>query len=403
MKPHIIGHVDADCFYVSCERVRDRRLEGKPVGVLGNQGACVIARSYEMRPYGVKVGMPIWKAKQLCPEGVYIKRDFQWYEIISRQMQEILHTLSDTVEYYSVDESFVDFGVFSGDLQQLASHIQEKTLKEVGVPVSVGIATTRTLAKIASEKNKPMGTQVVRMEDLKNFLSQCSPAEIPGIGRKLIQRIGHLKTIADYINEPQENIRRLLHKPGEELWYELQGVSLYPIRAKRPERKVISRGGSIWGHHTDRWYIWGFLIRNLERFVNQLIKEEIEINELTLLLVTSQGLTFKGVEKLPDYTNAYSWLMKGLQSIFQKTFRPGSTYSYVHIIAGNLRPALKKQLNLFVEEDEKQKQLFLVKQKLNQKYGPFTVRSGATAHVPQVFEDETSNYEICDIDGKICF
>ena len=404
MNQNIIGHIDADCFYVSCERVRDPRLIGKPVGVLGNQGACVIARSYEMRPTGVKVGMPIWQCRKLCPDGIYIKRDFHWYEILSKQMQDILHDFSDTVEYYSVDESFVDFGQFPEEesaeityskMQKLALQIQQRILKEVKVPVSVGISITRTLAKMASEKNKPFGTQIVDKDHLQEFLANCSPDEIAGIGRKLIKRIPHLKTTLDYINEPRENIKKLLHKPGEEFWYELQGISLLKIKSVRPERKVLSRGGSIWGWYKDPGYIWGFLVRNLERLALQLSKEELEICDLTLILITSEGPTLKATFNFPDYTNNYFLLLSTLKKAY--------TYGYVHIIATNLRSTAHKQLNLFPEENLQQQKLLKLKYDLNQKYGNFTIRSGATAYVPAVFADETSNYEICDIDGKICF
>src|SRR5947209_14027539 len=81
-----VGHLDADCFYVSAERVRDPFLLGKPVGVLGNQGACVIAKSYEMKKAGVRTGEPIWEAAKKCPLGIYIKRDFRWYEVLSRRL-----------------------------------------------------------------------------------------------------------------------------------------------------------------------------------------------------------------------------------------------------------------------------------------------------------------------------
>jgi hypothetical protein len=83
-----IGHLDADCFYVSAERVRNFLLRENPVGVLGNQGACVIAKSYEMKATGVKTGIPIWDALKLCPNGIYVKRDFRWYEVLSRLMLE---------------------------------------------------------------------------------------------------------------------------------------------------------------------------------------------------------------------------------------------------------------------------------------------------------------------------
>src|SRR5437870_7875710 len=101
-----IGHVDADCFYVSAERVRNLSLCAKPVGVLGNQGACVIAKSYEMKAAGVQTGMPIWEAVKRCPQGVYVKRDFRWYEVLSRLMLEVVRTFSPAVEYYSIDEFF---------------------------------------------------------------------------------------------------------------------------------------------------------------------------------------------------------------------------------------------------------------------------------------------------------
>ena len=103
-----IGHVDADAFYVAAERVRYAHLVGMPVGVLGNQGACVIAKSYEMKAQGVKTGMPIWEAQKLCPDGLYVKRDFRWYEVLSRLMLDTVRDLSPKVEYYSIDEFFFD-------------------------------------------------------------------------------------------------------------------------------------------------------------------------------------------------------------------------------------------------------------------------------------------------------
>ena len=104
----LILHVDADCFYVSCERVRYPHLIGEPVGVLGNQGACVIARSYELKKKGVTVGMPIWEAKKLCHDAIFIKRDFLWYEVLSLEMQKILKSYGEDLEFYSIDESFMN-------------------------------------------------------------------------------------------------------------------------------------------------------------------------------------------------------------------------------------------------------------------------------------------------------
>jgi len=117
----LIAHLVADCFYISAERVRDRFLLGKPVGVLGNQGACVIAKSYELKARGVKTGEPIWDAVKKCPEAVFIKRDFEWYEVVSRQMLGIVRHWSPEVEYCSIDEFF--FSVRSEDPLSFAQRV----------------------------------------------------------------------------------------------------------------------------------------------------------------------------------------------------------------------------------------------------------------------------------------
>src|SRR4051812_37952314 len=132
-----IGHLDADCFYVSAERVRDECLRALPVGVLGNQGACVIAKSYELKATGVATGEPIWEAVRKCPDGVYLKRDFRWYEVLSRMMLACVRELSPRVEYYSIDEFFFLAVPPRGkDCQETAALIRDRVLEAVRVPVT---------------------------------------------------------------------------------------------------------------------------------------------------------------------------------------------------------------------------------------------------------------------------
>src|SRR3982750_2726135 len=120
-----LGHLAAACFYIPGEGVRNAFLLGKPVGVLGNQGAFVIAKSYEMKASGVKTGEPIWEALVKCPQGVYVKRDFRWYEVLSRKMLEGGHEFSPRVEYYSIDEFFFEASPLGGrTMQQTAEYIR---------------------------------------------------------------------------------------------------------------------------------------------------------------------------------------------------------------------------------------------------------------------------------------
>ncbi len=182
-----VGHLDADCFYVSAERVRDEFLRGKAVGVLGNQGACVIAKSYEMKMAGVKTGAPIWEALVKCPAGVYVKRDFRWYEVLSRLMLEIVREVSPRVEYYSIDEFFFQAIPRRGQgFDELAASIRDRVMERLGVPVTVGIARTRTLAKLISDTAKPFGAKAVLDPSAESvLLTDLAVTEITGIaGRR---------------------------------------------------------------------------------------------------------------------------------------------------------------------------------------------------------------------------
>src|ERR1044071_5307199 len=133
--PSAGAHLDAGGFYVSAERVRDRFLLDKPVGVLGNQGACVIAKSYEMKAAGVKTGTPIWDAVRLCPDGVYLKRDFRWYEVLSRRLLAAVREFSPAVEYYSIDEFFFQAVPYRDlSLQETAEALRDHVLQAVRVP-----------------------------------------------------------------------------------------------------------------------------------------------------------------------------------------------------------------------------------------------------------------------------
>jgi nucleotidyltransferase/DNA polymerase involved in DNA repair len=266
----MIGHVDADCFYVSAERVRHRRLHGLPVGVLGNHGACIIAKSYEMKAAGVKTGMPIWEAAPICPDGVYVKRDFRWYETLSRQMLAIVKELSPRVEYYSVDESF--FTVRDASLE-VAQGLQRELLRRVGVPVSVGIAPTKTLAKLIGNSVKPFGCGVVlNNHERKQLLEGLPVAEITGIARRNARKLAGygIATCDQLAGADRAFVRWLLTKTGEELWWELNGTPVKPVQVARPEHKFVSRGGSIGRASRDPDRVAGFVVRNVERLVEAL-------------------------------------------------------------------------------------------------------------------------------------
>jgi DNA polymerase V len=401
----LYAHADADCFYVSCERVRNPRLIGKPVAVLGNQGACVIAISYEMKAAGVQVAMPIWKAKKICPEGIFIKRDFRWYGLLSHAMQDIFNQYSDQVEYYSIDESFMLFDLDFDEAKEVANNMQKHMLKATGLPISVGFARTRTLCKLASKRNKPFGTLSINEKNREAILKNTDVQTVNGIGRRLAERAHALgiQTAWDYAQMPREVIKRVFHKPGETIWYELQSHAVLGVNPAPSERKVVSRGGSIWGHYEDPAYIWGFLIRNLERFLTCLWDNSLEVAKITTVLRTSDGQEFKHTEPLPDFTSDQAPIMAALRKGFDAAYRKGHTYSRVHIVGEPVHSLNGKQLNLFTGEDLRSYKIKEIKTDINKRFGLFTLRNATSANAVDVFKDKISDFEIVDVKDKHLF
>ncbi|HUG20306.1 MAG TPA: hypothetical protein VMM56_15075 [Planctomycetaceae bacterium] len=218
-----IGHLDSDCFYVSAERVRFPALRKIPVGVRGNQGACVIAKSYELKAAGVKTGMPIWDARKLCPDAVFVKRDFRWYEVLSRKMLDVLADVSPLVEYYSIDEMFFEASelprVFGGSMQQATETLQQRMKVEVGVPVSIGIARSKTMAKLGSDTAKPYGVRVLHdLTDAERraFLIAIPVGELCGVGRKSEQKLAAhgITNCRQFIEAKSSFIQKLLTITG---------------------------------------------------------------------------------------------------------------------------------------------------------------------------------------------
>ena len=293
MSQPLIGHVDSDCFYVSAERVRYEFLSGVPVGVLGNQGACVIAKSYEMKAAGVKTGEPIWEAIAKCPDGLYVKRDFRWYEVLIRAMLAIVRDVSPKVEYYSIDEFFFVAVPPKGQTPlDYARAIRDQIMEATRVPATVGIARSRTLAKLISDTAKPFGASAVTDQAAERSLLERLPVtEITGIAGRREKKLmpWGIRTCLDLANADRRLVRELLTATGEALWWELNGDPVTPIHPRRPLHKVISRGGSF-GEASDRPdVVWAWLVRNVERLIEELHYHEVRTAHISVWLGYRDG------------------------------------------------------------------------------------------------------------------
>ncbi|QDV36353.1 DNA polymerase Y family protein [Tautonia plasticadhaerens] len=401
-----VGHVDADAFYVAAERVRYAHLAGMPVGVLGNQGACVIAKSYEMKATGVGTGMPIWDAMKLCPEGIYVKRDFRWYEVLSRLMLETMRELSPRVEYYSIDEFFFEAAKPpAGDYQDYAVLVRDRLMDRIRVPVTVGIARTRTLAKLISDTAKPFGALAILDKAAEESLLAARPVtDVTGIAGRREKRLlpWGIRTCLDLAKSDRRLIRGLLTASGEALWWELNGDPVIPINAERTPHKVISRGGSF-GDPTDKPdVLWAWLVRNLERMVEELLYHRVLAGRVAVWVGYRDGHAGEGRATLEVPTDRFDVLLDTFRPCLRRAWVPRALASRMHLFAEDLRPHTPRQLGLFDGLDAEDAAT-AVKQAVNDRHGRFALRSVATLPLGQVYADRANGYDICDVRGKTCF
>ena len=407
----LVAHLDADCFYVSCERVRDLDLRHVPYGVQGNQGACVIAKSYEAKALGVKTGMPIWEAVKCCPDGVYLKRDFRWYEVLSRQLLDLLRTVSPAVEYYSIDEMFFDAGelpgVFSRPLHEASVALQHRVLREIGIPVSMGVSWTKTLAKLVSDTAKPFGCRVLlEDDDIQQFLRTHPVEEISGIGeRSRIKLAAHgIKTCLEFSQADRHLIRKLLTIKGEGMWWELHGTLIHPVLTKRPKHKCIGRGGSLGESTTDHARLMAWVVRNVERLIEELDFHEVLTARISFAVEFKEGGGWCGRANFTEPTAAFRDLTTAGKALLLEACRTGKRITGMHLLAEQLCDRKLVQKSLFPNVEPSQAEAVAeIKRTINDSLGRFAVRSGETLALADIYADEANDFDICDVRGKICF
>ncbi len=401
-----IALIDADCFYVSAERLRNAELIGRPVAVLGNHGHCVIARSYEMREAGVKTGMAIWEAKRLCPDGIYLDRDFRWYEIVSRSMLQVLREMFDAVEYYSVDEFYAEIEAFEGkSFAETAQAIRDTLHERTGVPVSVGIARTKTLAKMVCSASKPFGSSaVVGREAELNFLVGQPIAAIPGIGsrRQLVLSARGIDTAYRFIKMSRRTVRDVLTVVGEEIWTELQGNRVYDVRVEQKRPKSFSRGGSLGFRTSNPWVVYAFLERHIDRIV-----EELELHSLVAgrvaVAIDATERSYSDRATLPQQTALAELLLLTAKSCVRECWEDKPEVRRIWVSVDKLAPEAAAQRSLFDQPDSGMLVRAALRRRARELFGRDSIRSGLSLWLPKSANDPQQSFQLSDIRGKTVF
>ncbi len=239
-----IVHMDLDTFFVSCERLLDSRLNGKPILIGGTSDRGVVAScSYEARRFGIHSAMPMKMAKERCPEAIVIKGNSATYSRYSRAVTEIIREASPLYEKMSVDEFYLDFtGMdrFFGTLKY-ATELRQKIIRETGLPISFGLSQNKTVSKVATGEAKPNNQRMVSHGEERVFLAPLSVAKIPMVGTKTYQTLCNLgiRKIQTLQELPVQMMEHALGENGVSIWKKAQGIDPSPV-VQHTERKSIS-------------------------------------------------------------------------------------------------------------------------------------------------------------------
>jgi DNA polymerase-4 len=236
--------MDLDTFFVSCERLLDSRLEGKPILIGGTSDRGVVAScSYEARRYGIHSAMPMKMAKERCPEAIVIKGNSETYSRYSRMVTEIIREASPLYEKMSVDEFYMDFtGMdrFFGTLKY-ATELRQRIIRETGLPISFGLSQNKTVSKVATGEAKPNNQRIIEHGLERSFLAPLSVAKIPMVGTKTYQTLCNLgiRRIQTLQELPVQMMEHALGENGVSIWKKAQGIDHSPV-VQHTERKSIS-------------------------------------------------------------------------------------------------------------------------------------------------------------------
>jgi len=236
-----IIHVDMDAFFASVEQHDNPKLKGKPVIVGGLSGRGVVSTcSYEARKYGIHSAMPMYMAKSLCPNGVFLPVRFQRYREVSKKVFDILYEITDIVEPLSIDEAYLDVTDIDKNPEDIAKEIKEKVYNETGLTVSAGVSYNKFLAKIASDWNKPDGLMVITEDMVPDILRPLSVSKVYGIGEKSSERLKKIgiEKVDDLLKLSEEELINIFGKYGKEIYDRIRGIDLRPVETYRETKSI---------------------------------------------------------------------------------------------------------------------------------------------------------------------
>lgn len=278
--PRIIVHMDMDAFFAQIEQRDFKQLRGQPVCVTnGEQGSCIITRSYEARKFGVKTGMRLREAKRLCPQLIQRPSRPDVYAKVSTRIMQLLYTVTPDIQIFSVDEAFLDLSncrYLYDEAQQVGACIQRLIWDGLELTCSVGISGDKTTAKVASKRNKPNGVYVITPEQTKSALAPLKVSELCGIGPRTTEFLAQHGVYYCYQMEqlPVSVLAQRFGHLGRRIWKMCLGEDPDLVSEKKVQPKSIGHGKVLPPNTASKQLILSYLCHMAEKVAYRLRTHE---------------------------------------------------------------------------------------------------------------------------------
>ncbi len=397
----MIGLMDCNNFFVSCERLFRPDLTKKPVAVLSSNDGCIVSRSQEVKDLGIPMGIPYFQIKDMSKKHdiTVFSSNFALYRDVSSRVMHALHEEFDMCEVYSVDEAFFEVpnGMQEGEIIDIRSRIMQKT----GIPVSFGVGATKTIAKMASTfAKKASGVSIFGQEDWNKKTSEITCGSVWGIGRQTTKKLSDLgiKTVADFLRRDHSYFAQLLGILGERLYLELSGTPVYCVQGVHDpaEHQSIASTRSFHAATHERSVLLSALGYHTAHIGEKLRKRKVTASSISVVAAPSRFGDF-GYRKwtvrrvLETPTNDTRTLLKEVILLLDQLYDPEVPYKKAGVMVGGIVPEAMVAPRLFDLTENSNKnatKLYDIADRLNARFGNGTIVPGIVSHTEKWSESK---------------
>lgn len=351
--PKVILHIDGDAFFVGVEVAKNPKLRGLPV-VTGEERGIVSALSYEAKALGITRGMPIFKLKKEFPSVIVLPGDYKAYVKYSKMMFDIVRRYADDVEEYSIDECFAELTGLDLPLKMSYTEIAERIKKEVNeeldLSVSIGVAPTKVLAKIASNWQKPNGLTLIESNQIKEFTAKISIQKIWGIGPRTAIKLTDLGIYSgkEFADKNIDWVKEHFSKPYMSIWYELNGISVLDIDSKpKNTYSSIQKTRTFYPPTNNADFLFSQLSKNIEEACAKARHYKLFPKKISIFFKT-QKFEYQYTSIVMDIpTNAPEPIISICKDALVKIYTSANTYRTTGVTLSELVPVESIQTDLF--------------------------------------------------------